>query len=349
MTAIKSHQAEQFLKTLGPRCQAILVFGTDAGLVLERAQTAARRLAAATQPPGELLRIEDSDLENDPDRLLVEVQTMPMFGGPKVVQTRASRRVTAQVLKPLLDEGALAASLVVEAGNLRPDDALRGLFEKSKTAAAIPCYADEARDLDGLVRETLRQAGMAIAPEAQQALVNRLGADRALSRAELEKLLLYAQGSPRIELEHVDAIVGDASELAIEKVVLAAASGQAGRAVAEYDRVIASGESPQTVIAAVQRHFQRLHRIRMAIEAGRSMDDAMRQIRPPIHFKARPQLEAQCRAWSSGALIDALSRIGQSARAARLNSALESALAERLILDLASLAAERPPGRSGGV
>lgn len=345
MTAVKTHQAEQFLKTLDSRYRAILVYGPDAGVVSERARTAAQRLAATSKPPGEILRIEDADLETEPDRLLVEVQTVPMFGGPKVVHTRASRRVSAQVIKPVLEEGTLASSLVVEAGNLRPDDAMRALFEKSANAAAIACFADEVRDLEGIVRDTLKQAGIAITPEAQQALVSRLGADRAMTRGELEKLVLYTRGKQQIDMDDIDAIIGDASELAMDKVVHATASGLSDRALAEFDRVVASGESPQSVIAAVQRHFQRLHRLRTSIEAGRSMDDAIRQIRPPVHFKVRPVLEAECRLWTAEALLEVLSRIGATAAAARVNAALESALAERLLLDLSRTAAD---ARSSG-
>ena len=52
-------------------------------------------MAARENPPGEIIRIEDGDLEDDPDRLAVELQTMPMFGGRKVVRTTTSRRITA--------------------------------------------------------------------------------------------------------------------------------------------------------------------------------------------------------------------------------------------------------------
>jgi len=345
MTAIKSHQADQFLKTLDTRYRAVLFYGTDAGVVSERARAAAQRLAAASNPPGDILRIEDADLEVDPDRLLVEAQTMPMFGGPKVVHTRASRRVTAQVLKPLLEQDTLAASLVVEAGNLRPDDTLRQLFEKSPQAAAVACFADEGRDLESLVRETLRDAGVSIDAHALHLLVSRLGADRALTRGELEKLVLYTRGKPQIDVDDVDAIVGDASELALEKAVLATASGQTERALAEFDRIIASGESAQTVIAAVQRHFQRLHRLRTSLDSGATMDSALRQIRPPVHFKTRPALEAQCRIWTAEKLHQALTQIAEAAKSARLTSSIESALAERLLLDLARTAGGRGSSR----
>lgn len=346
MTVIKAQQAEQFLKTLDLRYRAILLYGTDAGVIAERARTAAKKLAESSDPPGEILRIEDADLELEPDRLLVEAQTIPMFGGPKVIHTRTSRRVNAQVLQPLLQNGALAGALVVEAGNLRPDDSLRVLFERSPNAAAVACYADETRTLDSIISETLEQAGVTITREAREALIARLGADRALTRGELEKLVLYTRSKRQITIDDVDAIVGDASELAIETVVLAAASGDARRAVQEFDRVVASGESPQAVISAVQRHMQRLHRLRASLERGQSMDAALRQLRPPIHFKTRPHLEAQCRIWTIEKLNTSFSHIADAAKEARLNSAVEASIAERLLLDIAHTAKSDASARS---
>jgi DNA polymerase-3 subunit delta len=338
MPAIKSQQAPAFLKSLDARISAILVHGTDPGQVSEIAKLAADRLAARDDPPGEVLRVEDGDLEDDPDRLAVELQTVAMFGGRRVVRASASRRVSAKALEPLFAGPALAGALVVEAGSLRADDALRLLFERSAVAAAIACYGDEARDIDALVREVLGAAGLEIEPEARQMLIERLGADRVLSRGELEKLALYAQGRTRIEADDVAAIVGDASELAIDKVLLAAASGDGARAVFECDRAIASGESPQSIIVAAQRYFHRLDRVRAGLDAGRPLDDAIRQLRPPVHFKQRGAFEGQCRTWSAERLAQARSRITEATRSARLMPALETAHTERLLLELARLA-----------
>ena len=261
-----------------------------------------------------------------------------MFGGSKIVRTVASRRVSAPNLKSLLEGAPLPGVLIVEAGNLRPDEGLRALFEKSASAAAIGCYADEEASLTGLISEILGAAALKITPEARDDLVARLGADRGLSRAEVEKLALYAAGAGTIEIEHVEAIVGDASEQAIDRVLNAAATGDAARALAECDRAVASGESPQLVILMVQRHFQRLHRTRAGIEAGRSLDELLRQFRPPLHFKQRAIFERQCRLWTTNQLGAVLARISAAAKAARLASALETAHAERLLLEIARMA-----------
>ena len=342
MVAVKAHQAEAFLKAPGPSVPAVLFYGTDAGLVSERAARLAAVVAARDNPPGEIIRIEDTDLDNDPDRLAIELQTIPMFGGSKVVRAAAGRRITAAALEPFIAGNRLAATLIVEGGNLRTTDSLRTLFEKAGKAAAVACYPDEAHDLETLVRDILKSHGLAITPEARDLLVTRVGADRALSRGEIEKLALYAAGKSEIDACDIEAIVGDASQLAIDRILEGAAAGDTKRAVTEYARALAAGESPQMIIAAAQRHLERLHRIRSDIDQGRSFEDAIRQLRPPIHFKQKDSLGLQCRLWSTARLSEALSRAAAAAKAARLSTALEEPIAEELLIGIAGAARPAP-------
>jgi DNA polymerase-3 subunit delta len=221
---------------------------------------------------------------------------------------------------------------------------MRALFEKSAQAAAVACYGDEAGDLEGLIRETLKAHGLDISADARELLVARMGADRVMSRGEIEKLALFAAGKRQIEAADVEAIVGDASELAIDRTLNAAASGDAARAVAEFSRAVAAGESPQMVITALQRSLQRLHRIRTDLDAGTSFEEAIRQQRPPVHFKQKDALSLQCRMWTSPRLAQVLARTAEAAKAARLNSALEDAIAEELLVAVA-VAAQPKAGR----
>lgn len=338
MVAIKPQQAASFLRSIPKEIEAILVHGTDPGLVAERARTAAESLAARDTPPGEIIRIEDVDLESDPERLAVELRTLPMFGGRQIVRTTLSRRITAQALKSLVEPGSLSGYLIVEGGNLRPDDAARQLFERGPNTAALACYADEARDIDALISETMREAHIEITEDARQLLATRLGADRAMTRSELEKLTLFAYGRKRIEIEDVDAVVGDAAELALDLVINAAAAGRAGRALSLIDRAVAAGESPQGIILALQRYVQRLDRVRANLDGGSSFEDAVRSLRPPLHFKQKAAFESQVRVWDRARLAHLHTVVDKAARAARRTSALEETLLEHMVLDMARLA-----------
>ena len=63
MVAIKTHQANAYLSAMDRLPSAVLLYGGDAGLVAERAQQLAKRLAERDDPPGEIIRLDDASLE----------------------------------------------------------------------------------------------------------------------------------------------------------------------------------------------------------------------------------------------------------------------------------------------
>ena len=264
-----------------------------------------------------------------------------MFGGGKVVRTTAGRKINAALFKNIFTDGAPACGLICEAGNLKATDALRKLFESTPWAAAVPCYADADSNLAGLVRDMMAAAGLRISRDATDVLVGRLGADRALSRGEIEKLILYCTGRDTVDVSDIEAIVGDASDTGLEYIAIAAASGEPANVVAEFDRAVTAGENPQAIILIALRYFQRLHRVRSAMDAGKSPDEALRSLRPPLHFKLKDTVAAQCRLWPTASLGEALQRISETAQQARLNSSMDAVLAERLLFNLAAHIAQR--------
>ena len=346
MVAIKAQQAAAFTKSPPVTLSAVLFFGSDLGLITERSQQIAATIAARENPPGEVLRLDETDLDEDTGRLAVELQTRPMFSGRKIIRVTAGRRINAALLKDILDGTPLEGFLVVEGGNLKPDDAMRALFEGLPSLAAVACYPDSAADIDSLINDVLAAHKMRITNDARALLQSRLGADRALSRGEIEKLALFALGNGEISEDDVEAIVGDAADLALERIAEAAASGRAVAAVTDYGRAIASGESAQAIILIMQRYFLKLHRVRGDLDSGRSLEDALRGLRPPLHFKQRDVFAAQIRNWSRTSLDSALQRISETAKAARLSSQLEDTLAERLVLAIAAMAAPAGAARA---
>jgi DNA polymerase-3 subunit delta len=338
MVTVKAHQAEAFMKSPPPRLAAALFFGTDPGLVSERAASLAKALAAREDPPGEILRLDDSELDNDPGRLETELQMRPMFTSRRIVRAIAGRRISAQLLKPLLGANPLEGLLIVEAANLKPDDALRTLFEASETCFAVACYPDSSADIDNLISDVVSSFSLTIDGDARALLQSRLGADRTLSRAEIEKLALYCLDRKTITLADVENIVGDAADLALERIAEAAAEGRTQAAITDFGRAMASGESAQAIIAVLQRYFLKLHKVRSDVDAGQRLDDALKSLRPPLFFKQRDVFSRQIRNWPRTGLDQALRRIADNAKAARLSPRLERVYAERLLLAICALA-----------
>lgn len=336
MVAIKANQADRFAADPDKAISAVLVYGPDTGLVSERARAVAEALVKRSGGDAEVIRVEETDLEHNPDRLQVELQTIPMFGGGKVVRTTAGRKINAALFKDVFEAGTPAVGLVCEAGNLKASDALRKLFEGAAFAAAVPCYGDEARDLSQLVKDMTAQAGLSIGREDLDLLVSRLGADRALSRGEIDKLILYCAGRTSITTEDILAIVGDATEAGLEEIAVAAANGATAKTIHDFDRAINAGGNSQAILLITMRYFQRLHRLTAAIDEGKSPEEAVRTLRPPVHFKLKDALVRQSRTWSTAALGDALERLSAAQLQARLNSAMGDTIAERVLFNLAA-------------
>ncbi|MEZ5843364.1 MAG: DNA polymerase III subunit delta [Hyphomicrobiaceae bacterium] len=346
MVALKAGEAQSFSRTVPRKYSVFLFHGTDPGLVAELARQTAETLAKRESPPSEILRIEDADLENDPDRLIVELNTMPMFGGGKVVRTTTGRRVNGPMLATLIEDGPPSASLVVEAGSLKASDALRKAFEKAPFAAAVACYADSSDSLEALASQMLREAGIVADPAVTESLVARLGADRGLSRQEIEKLILYAGPGATLTQADVEAIVGDAAEQTLDRVADAVAEGRGSVAVIEHDRAVASGQTPQGVLLAVERHFLMLSRLSALVAGGKPAREAMRQLRPPLHFSRQDAMATHCRIWHEAALTSAIQRIAAALKAARVGEMPEALIVERVLMELAAQAKALTQGRN---
>lgn len=335
MVAYRSSSVASFIKAPKADCRAVLVYGPDAGLVVERADAIAQAFARRGEGQTEIVRLDDRDLAEDPARLEVELRTVPLFAGQSVVRLMAGTKLDVPSLKTLLAED-LANFLIVEGGNLRPDSGLRKLFEGHRTAVALPCY-DDSRGLSELIEGELAEGGLRIDRETRDYLMTRLGADRALSRAEVVKLALYAQGGGTVSHDDVDAIVGDAAETALENFVYATSGGDAKAALSELQRLVASGTDKGAALSALGRHFIQLHRVAAAVASGRTGEEALRSLKPPPRPRSREEaFLARSRKLGAGRLARALPLIQEAIRRSRRSPDLEGAFAERLVLALTS-------------
>jgi DNA polymerase-3 subunit delta len=331
MVAYKASQILSFLKAPDARIRAALLYGPDPAQVADHAATLARRAAEASEPPGEIIRIDDRDLAERPDLLAIEAQTLSMFAASKVIRVVAGARFPVDDVEAMLAE-PMETWLIVEAGSLRPNAKLRKIFEASSHAAALPCYelgtGDMARFIDG----ELESFGVTIEADARQHLVALFSGNQARARAEIEKLALYAGPGGRIALADVDAAVGDVAQAGLDTLCLTAGNRDAKGALHQLDRLLATGQNAQGAILALGRHFERLHRLCAAVEAGNPVNSVLAGFRPPLHFRVRDALQAQVRSWSRAGAERALRLVAQAARSARLRPDLDAQLAERLVI-----------------
>lgn len=342
MVAIKAGEINRLIKQPSGY-HAWLIFGPDQGLVSERAAHLAKALAEKAGGAAEHITLLNEDMAASPERLALDLKTISMFGERKILRVTAGRDLPLNALESLLKETPFEGDLIIEAGDLKKTAKLRKIFESGKTVAAIPCYTDSAADLTAVIREVVAAHGLSIDRESEGYLITRLGADRALSRNEVEKLALYALGREAITIADIDAILGDMSEITIDQIVAGALLGQSQQALTRLRRALDAGLNPAPVFLALLRQLHQLHKGALSVAAGNSIHNVAKAQRPPLYFERRDNFVKQLNLWSEDHLAHAISKTQDiMGRARRRNSpALEIADLEQLVLSLAGFARQR--------
>lgn len=338
MVAVKAGDVAATLRRIPPAIAVVLVYGPDAGLVGERARAAAESAVADPSDPFQLVRIEGDAVAADPGRLADEAGTIGLFGGRRAIWVKPTSRNIAPAVEAVL-AGSADAIVVIEAGDLARNAPVRTVCERSPKALALPCYADNARDLATVVDETLKAADLKIAPEARATLIASLGGDRLATRGEIAKLVLYAHGQGAVTLDDIDAVVSDVSSLAMDAVVDAAFAGDLTQLDARYRRLTREGVAPAAVLGGALRHALVLLAQRVDIEdTGRSITSAVEGWRG-LHFRRRNAVERQLRAWTGNALRGRVGMLQAALLESRRVAALGDIIAARALVEIGQEAA----------
>ena len=333
-------QVAGFLRDPGT-CRVVLLYGDDAGMIRDRAEMLVRAIAGSLDDPFLVAELAREDIGALPD----EAASLPLTGGRRVVRVRDATDAATDAVRTVLKSKA-PALIVLEAPGIAARSRLRTALEDAPDGTAIGCYPEEGRALETTIRGTLTAAGARVDPDALSWLTAQLGADRASTRAELEKLALYVGPNGRIDLDAAMACVGDLAGLSLDDALFAATTGDVGTADRALEVAMAEGAAPVQVLRVSLSHIQKLHRARLAMdEQGLTAADATKTVRPPIFYRRTGAFTRSLTLWPAPALTAALAGLTEAERGCKRNGWPDEALCRNIVLAMARRAAVAARGR----
>jgi DNA polymerase-3 subunit delta len=344
MAEIKSHEFDRFLEKGAELYRFYVVYGPDRGLVSERAGLLAKRSGVALDDPFALLKLDVSDLQGSPGRLLDEVNALGLFGGDKLIWLRGvnNEKPVLDAVQVILEQGAPANTLLIEAADLKKGSGLRKLVEPSRAVAVIPCYADDVRALNALIDTELALEGLTITNDARRHLVDQLGGDRVASRNEIRKLALYCKGMGRIEEHHIDDIIGDASSVSADDAVDAILVGDLPAFHRAFQKILISKTPLFLILQSCLKQFQLLDLMKIEMEEKRTASSqVMMTLGRHIHFKRKPIFERALNAWRPDVVTREAERMQSAILSSRQRQNLEPSIVFHALLAAAVQAARR--------
>jgi len=191
--------------------------------------------------------------------LVTAVRTMPMMVPRRVVivtqaemllvPKRESEAATRALddLEAFLKQPEPQTTLVFVAGAIDKRSRMYKLL--TKQAMVVECGAiEDQADAERWVRNRIAAAGIEIEPAAARRLAERAGPDVKRLRGEVDRLLLYAMGQPRITLDDVREVAGPAALQDDWAMTNAIEAGQAADALRQLALMLEAGAPPEKVL-----------------------------------------------------------------------------------------------------
>jgi DNA polymerase-3 subunit delta len=174
----------------------------------------------------------------------------------------------------------------------------------------------------------MKRHGLTITPGAREFLVSHLGADRLVTRSEIEKLVLYAAGMHTISEAQVEAVIADAAALSVDEAIFVAFKGDYQGATEAGYRTLTHLD-PGAFIGFILRHVLMLHRLRIDMDKGASVESVTERLPRNIFGAKKTQVGSQLRQWSSVQLLQIAGDLASAAHAARRDARSAERLAIR--------------------
>ena len=219
-----------------------------------------------------------------PEALVAAGASLSLFAGRRLVLVRGVTELAAKAadrFRDALAEARRAAVgwpaegttvLLVAASADRKTAGLRVLPESDQVEIRAPA----GRAVVGWLRERARAAGLDLAPDAAQALVDLVGEDLARLAAELEKASLYTAGDRRVSEEVVRALAGETRTRQYWELTQALEEAKRADALRLTSQLLASGDEPLILLAWVVGYLRDLWRVLPAATAGADAREAAR-------------------------------------------------------------------------
>jgi len=334
---IQQYKADIFINNPDPKIRGVLFYGTDHGLVNERAKIFIHTILKGNLDPFKYTCLDARKIKEDPIKLADEFSTLSLVSGTRVVKITDCDDSLTKIISNSIDKLHSEIMVVFISSDLGPRSSLRKLFEVSNAVLSLPCYNDDPVSIKKIAEQAFNNANLRILPDALDWLVAHSGADRALSRNEIEKLILYKISSDNnvINIDDTVSSVGDTASFDFDDLVFSMAAGNRYILKRAFDRIITEGHSPISIVSFASRHLMRLLKVRGDSEEL-STEDAIKKLKPAVFFKRMDQFKAQVKVWKPKLILRALEILSEVELKAKSSDMPAQILIERALFQIST-------------
>jgi len=180
---------------------------------------------------------------------------------------------------------------------LEKKSSLRNFFETSNETICIPCYLDNERDLEIIIRNDLKKDNINLSREIVNLLIEKSNYDRNNLKNEINKIKSYAINKKNLTIDEVKSLINFSGEFKSDSLVNECLCGN----ITQYKKILSelylNNNNQILFFRILSRKTQRLLSMKEMEVKFSNLDNLLNSCKPPIFWKEKPLIKKQLSIW----------------------------------------------------
>ncbi len=336
MAKINQAGFEKLKNNLPSNVKVFLSYGNDEGLVYESAEFIAKKINPDLNDPFNVEQLTTAQIKEDAGILYMAATSTSLMGGRKLIIVKGATDVITPAVKDYLTTDT-DSFLVMFGEGLNTKSTLVALVEGSDFGIGLGCYADDIGALRQLISQMLSDNGIKFDNDTVQFLTSKLGADRKMTRSEMDKLITYIGDEKLLTIEMAQACIDDASAVSFENLTDAIYGKNPKNLSSALQKLYGEGESEIAILRIVTAFFKKLLPAYKSLEKNSSIEIAINNIKPKPFYKQADKIKAHLTKWDFVKVNRALEILLEAEANCKTTNYPVSLICERALLQIINL------------
>lgn len=331
----KPAQLERFCQNPSPVVKCVILFGTNEGEIAILQKKCAQAVCESVDDAFRYQALDMEKISKDGGEVYAEFHAQSLMGGRRAVVVKNADNNLNTLLKKMIPDTKSENLLILSSLSLNTKSSLITWAKDREDVIVVGCYEERAGDIAQETAKMLKEKGLNADVAAMQFLCSRLSPDKKLNQSEIDKLEMYLGERKNITIEDVKQAVSDVAGANYDDLCYCTANGDMAQACALFDRLIKEGEQTAVLVRQLEYHFSKLLNCQALLNDGKTLDEALKSLRPPLMFYRKGDFMKQLEMWNKERLLSALSLLYDCERECKTTNIPDKQSASYVIMRLA--------------
>ena len=284
----KSYLIEENFESLS-KSNLILFYGENEGL-----KDDFKKIIRLDSKNYEIVNLMQEDLLNNEDSFLNKIFNYSLFDKQKVFLINNTNDKILPIIEKI--EKKNDQKIFLFSNILDKKSKLRNYFEKSKSAAVVPCYADTILSLKKIISKKLKNFDN-LTLQNINIIIDNCSLNRTKLYNELNKILIFFENK-KIDTNKLKLLLNEEENDDFNYLKDEALSGNKFNTNKLISNTILEKDKSIFYISLINQRLLKLNEINHLKNENNNIESAINSVKPPIFWKDKPIFLNQAKKWN---------------------------------------------------